>query len=433
MKHKLLSFIAVIFSFAILSTSTNALSISAGRYELELSPGETHSSQITVKNREDEVIFVDLVPVPAIMNEKGRRLPLDPEEYPDAEILTNWMEVSPKSLEIKAGETQNVSITITVPEDIKPGAYHALLRFEKGAPDPEGTGVGVSTAIAKTIDVIIPGDMERNVEIIDFALDEESLATGDFIFKSTVKNTGGLPEMPTARIEIYDLEENQVKEIIRTVKEDGTAKTEDSIKVGFPSQYLFPNSEVEVETQWLNRNVRAGEYVAKLTGHWGPNQIPFSAETNISISESIDIIDFSSTKNWYTTLPAEFEGTVVNGGSRGVKYTAKLIIKNLFGVGVYEEDVTKDNGMLLGDTRVEFSTQDLTWEPNFAMGPYTAVLQLTYGENNNILEAGSTFFVMTWLQAVITIVVLLILIFLIYKAVKSYRNLKKKVEKIDTK
>jgi hypothetical protein len=250
---------------------------------------------------------------------------------------------------------------------------------------------------------------------------------------STFKNTGDVPETPTARIEIYNKEEEQIKDIIKTVKEDGTVETKDFINVSFPAQYLFPDSEVTVETEWLNRNLKPGNYTARITGHWGPNQIPFSAETEVSVTENIEIIDFGSNKGWYQSLPATFEGTVTNNNTRGVKYNAKLIIKNLFGVGVYEKDITKNNGVLLGNKDLKFTEEELVWDANFALGSYTAVLKINYGENANILEASSTFFVMTWWQIIIGVIILALIIFLIYKGVKSYKSLKKKVEKIEEK
>ncbi len=429
--------IASCFSFGLFLSTTYALSMSSENFELELAPGQTYKSSMRLTNSSDLAIDVNVEIASAIINASGRRVKIDEtnSELPEGHLLKNWIQVSPLKLALNPGEAQNIDVVIDVPEDVSPGDYHAIITMKElpAGTDNSGTGLGVSTAIAKTIDIIIAGDIERKVDFLSFEIDDEAAKAGEIAFVSKFINSGGVPETISARIEIYDQEGNKIEKIVKRIDEQGEIETLDNINVSFPSQYIFPGAEVEVKTAWKNRNIPAGDYIAKIAGFWGTEKTFFEKEAAVSVSENVEISAFSADHTLFQTLPATFTAKIANKNPRATAYKASLSIKNLFGVSIYETDVTKNDGFLLGEQETVFSGNDLEWNEGFTLGAYTATFKLTYGESNTILEETTTFYVMTWWQILIAIAILVLIVLIVYKGISSYRKMRKKIAKLEHK
>lgn len=107
----------------------------------------------------------------------------------------------------------------------------------------------------------------------------------------------------------------------------------------------------------------------------------------------------------------EFETIVKNTGNVHVKPTGTISIYNTFGKQVGSTQITSNN-VIPGAER----KMNATWEnPGFRFGRYTARLTMVYGNENNIVTANASFFVVPVKQVLPIIIVTAILLFVLFK------------------
>ena len=113
--------------------------------------------------------------------------------------LADWIDVSPTEFDLKAGESQILTVTLTVPEDAKLGEYTGAITAagQKTAPAPGetegGTGVGYKVATKSRLraTVIKPGAIEA-VTILSVIAPKRVEPGSAAKFDVTIKNTGNI-------------------------------------------------------------------------------------------------------------------------------------------------------------------------------------------------------------------------------------------------
>jgi uncharacterized membrane protein len=114
--------------------------------------------------------------------------------------LADWIDVSPTEFDLKAGNTQTLTVTLTVPEDAKLGEYTGVIKAagQRTVPTAEeptgGAGVGYKVAVKSRLraTVIKPGAVEAVTILSADApkrVDPGSVAK----FNVLIKNTGNVP------------------------------------------------------------------------------------------------------------------------------------------------------------------------------------------------------------------------------------------------
>jgi hypothetical protein len=159
---------------------------------------------------------------------------------------------------------------------------------------------------------------------------------------------------------------------------------------------------------------------------------------NGDIKEGADVLEFDALKNkhFYTALPVQFYYRFQNGGQSWLKPLGDIIISNMAGVTTKIINANNDGGDVLPQSIRRFqaawieaggSTQQdpklaLQPEPagsfwsevkyewnNFALGRYTATLNLVYGADNQQHTSKVThFWILPWHLLLVEIVVLLL-------------------------
>lgn len=114
--------------------------------------------------------------------------------------LADWLDVSPAEFDLKAGDTQTLTVTLTVPEDTKLGEYTGAITAvgQKTAPAPEETeggaavGYKVATKSKLRANVIKPGAVEA-VSILSVIAPKRVEPGSVAKFDVAIKNTGNIP------------------------------------------------------------------------------------------------------------------------------------------------------------------------------------------------------------------------------------------------
>ncbi len=219
-------------------------------------------------------------------------------------------------------------------------------------------------------------------------------------------------------------------------------------------------SKVVPFTITVPQNAEAGGHFAAVFWSSNPNepgQVSIGAKIGTlvlltvsgDITEEGKVMDFSTKDNQkkFDALPVGFTYRFQNGGNDRIKPEGLLVVKNMFGMTtknlpanqvegnvlpksirrfevVWQSD--SDGSLTLSDAEKitnESFTQTIKrqWN-NFALGKYTAYLDISYGEKNQKTSAVYSFFVFPWQLIVVIIVLLLLLVLILKNGIKHYNR-----------
>ena len=114
--------------------------------------------------------------------------------------LAEWIDVSPMDFDLEAGNTQTLTVTLTVPEDAKLSDYTGVIKAagQRTVPTAEepagGAGVGYKVAVKSKLraTVIKPGAVEA-VSILSLTAPKRVSPGSATKFDVAIKNTGNIP------------------------------------------------------------------------------------------------------------------------------------------------------------------------------------------------------------------------------------------------
>jgi hypothetical protein len=165
---------------------------------------DAHEERVRVSNTGTVELHVDvLVKEFELDGEGGIRFP--PEGPASAAA---WLDVRPRSLDLRPGESRSVRVRVRVPERPEPGERQVAVVF-RAPPQETGRGFAVSGAVATQFLVAVPGPVVRRIALgplhaprfadsgpIDLRLRVENLGTvhRDFVAPhGLVATAGGRP------------------------------------------------------------------------------------------------------------------------------------------------------------------------------------------------------------------------------------------------
>ena len=153
------------------------------------------------------------------------------------------------------------------------------------------------------------------------------------------------------------------------------------------------------------------------------------------------ILEFSTDKEFYSSLPVNFLTRFKNSGTIYVKPTGSLVIKNIFGMRVASVEFNEEGTFNVLPQAVRriptvWQKKELPKDAsefikelkNFAIGPYTAELNIMYGVKAKQTASSVTrFWVFPWQVMIAVLVILIVLYFVIkqYNKAVVRRALKK--------
>lgn len=246
------SVLAIVFTqqaFAQPAEEVN-LAISPQRFEISANQGDDSEDIIRLTNGsnaaiEIETIAKNFVPV----GEEGSvELTEDDTSY----SLADWITVSPDNAIIPAGDTQDFTIIINVPDNAEPGGHFGSVVF-KTVPPPAGEGAAqVSQEIAPVILVKVAGDITEAATIESFDPTKTFWSNEEVIsFETRVGNQGNVHFKPSGSVTIKNMFGGEVTTI------------------NLDEQNVLPDSVRKLVTEWNDPGFAVGRYTADLTLIYG--------------------------------------------------------------------------------------------------------------------------------------------------------------------
>lgn len=206
---------AVFVSTPLYAEQGLSITIAPPLFQINLQPGETWSSGITVIN--NNMYDLTLYAEPTSFEpsgESGRPVFLstpsgDTEEAENtAHTLASWITVPEQGITIEREKTYVLPLTIRVPKDAAPGGHYAAVLIGNRAPQGssvEGGSVNVTSSVASLIFLSVAGDVIEKGRIRDFVTEKSVYETPEANLSLRFENQGNVHLLPKGNIVIYNM------------------------------------------------------------------------------------------------------------------------------------------------------------------------------------------------------------------------------------
>lgn len=141
-----------------------ALSISP-RKDYTIEPGKGVNDTLVIRNLDRErPLSLSLRTVDFTFDDDGGtpKLLLDEDREPTTWSLRSFMDV-PEFVEIEPGQTENIPVSVRIPEGHGAGSYYSAIVYSSGA--SEGGNVGLSASGVTLVFVTIPGEADEKLTL----------------------------------------------------------------------------------------------------------------------------------------------------------------------------------------------------------------------------------------------------------------------------
>lgn len=193
------------------SGSGNGIKVSPVRTDLTINAGERKTITMTVQNvTSGDATFQAIINDFVANDESGQpSLILDADKYAPSHSLKRYIASIP-NFDLKAGETKNINVVISVPSNAAGGGYYGAVRFAP-AGTASGKNVTLSASVGSLILVKVPGDITENMTVASFDVrrGKDGVSGSSFFVTNkdlyTVvrfKNSGNIHEQPFGKIRL---------------------------------------------------------------------------------------------------------------------------------------------------------------------------------------------------------------------------------------
>jgi len=161
------------------------LEVTPGKLEIAVPSGATYNIPIAVKNASFETVHVQSSLVDFGVGGDGsyQFQKVGAREY----SLLKWGAIRPREFDLKAGDTQQVQLTVAMPQGNLSGEYAGIVFFQTRPGRHNGLQVSFSVRVAAKIYETIPGTVQINGAVTKMTAN--SSARGQ-IYHVAFKNTG---------------------------------------------------------------------------------------------------------------------------------------------------------------------------------------------------------------------------------------------------
>lgn len=238
--------------------SAAGLSAIPPRLEITVQPDGSASQVIKVRNesKEAKTVTVEIKDIVVTDNKGTPTIVSSSDESSNRWAASNWIQVSPSSVQLKAGETKSLTLTVMPPANALPGGHYAMvLHTPEGISSVSSTGTSIQTKVGTLIYITIPGDINQNALVQSFTAPKFS-EFGPVNFTTTIKNLSDIHIQPIGAI--------TVKNWFGRVTSRLSLQSEDNIINIFP--YTTRDFQNTLNKKWL-----FGRYQASLQAVYGNN------------------------------------------------------------------------------------------------------------------------------------------------------------------
>ena len=178
--------------------------VEPARVSVSVAAGKRRGQTLTVRNAKPDAAVHLTVYVRDVVF-----LPDGTHEFPPPASTdwscANWVEVVPRELEIPANSSQDVRVSVTVPEGAA-GGYYAMIFFETG-PSYAEQSIGVNFRIGALVEAVVPGTEQYDAKLKDLAFKSPDGAV------VALFNDGNLLIRPSGFVKVFDGAGKKVQQV----------------------------------------------------------------------------------------------------------------------------------------------------------------------------------------------------------------------------
>jgi len=178
-----------------------------------------------------------------------------PEDSSDkVSFLSSWVEIKRNRINLGPEEEKELSLTIRIDNDVKPGNYYAALIFARGSTEDEARRNAARFNYPKTlININVEEDIIERMQLINFHSEKESFFDRLVNFSLTVENIGNRDLKPFGSVIIY--KSRHGREL-------------DSLAINKEGIFVDAGAKETFEIEWEAEG-GFGQYKAVLIGEYG--------------------------------------------------------------------------------------------------------------------------------------------------------------------
>jgi hypothetical protein len=157
-------------------------------YVLSLEPGTSHDDGVLVVNNSEETkSFYIYAQDSAPSSDGGFACQQLGEESTD---VGSWVTLEKDEVTLEPSGTEVVAFTVDVPEDVDIGEHNGcILIQDKAVNESESSGLRLSLRTAIRMAITIPGDIVKELEIVDFTVEPSGNAV---VLTPSIRNLGNV-------------------------------------------------------------------------------------------------------------------------------------------------------------------------------------------------------------------------------------------------
>lgn len=212
--YKSFSIAAVLLTLGVLTVSINVSALSSGGiggrpanpdpnnprtqsiFIFNASKGETKKDTILVANNSDRKQTIELYAVDGIVTNTGSFT--CSQESEAKQKMGAWITVDKTVVTLDPGKTEEVGFTLAMPTTADVGEHNGCIVFQSADDEGQATGnVRIRTRQAIRVVATVPGNLQRSVEITNFA---SGVDNGKQTYTLNLKNTGNVSADVDAKV-----------------------------------------------------------------------------------------------------------------------------------------------------------------------------------------------------------------------------------------
>ncbi len=250
----------VIFSTLVIPAFVFASEITIRPFliDVELSARDTYEEVITLSNDYQTRKAVLYATVNEISVDAGGEI----KEFTSSVMtdrtntVTSWIEISRGRVEIPAGESAEVPLTVRVHPNAEPGEYHAFIGMVEAANRTIAEAIALSgDAEGVILKVVVSDEREDGMKIAGFLIDRFITSEKSRTIDIQLENTGDFTSIPSGEVIFYDA---------RGVEVESVPVNQERVAIA-PGEAVVIQSAVPLQGGF-------GKYKANVSLEYGDNQ-----------------------------------------------------------------------------------------------------------------------------------------------------------------
>lgn len=202
MKHFRIIAVVVSAIAIVLGTSGPApadigLDVTPAKFELSMAPGNTYNVPITIRNGGTDATHIQVTLVDFNVAENGEYVIEHVGARPNS--LMKYASVNPREFDLPGNSTEQIRLTLTLPNDKKLSGEYAGIAFFQTRPTRRAGAVAFSARIASKFYLTIPGTVKIDGGIAKMTAGR---APGGEIYRVLYKNLGNTHQYLSGEVEV---------------------------------------------------------------------------------------------------------------------------------------------------------------------------------------------------------------------------------------